>query len=84
MASMSVSLSEKMRAFIKNRVQSGDYHNESEYIRDLVRRDEERRQQHEQALLESLRAAVANGVSDRQVPEIMQEVKKRLKQDGRL
>jgi antitoxin ParD1/3/4 len=84
MASMSVSLPDKMRGFIKDRVASGDYHNESEYIRDLVRRDQERREQRAQELLNSLRHAEAGGVSDRQLPEIMRDVKERLKARGEL
>jgi len=47
MASMSISLSDTMRQFVKSRVKSGDYHNESEYIRDLVRRDQDCRLQKE-------------------------------------
>ena len=42
MASMSVSLSEQLCGFIKSRVKSGNYHNESEYIRDLVRKEREK------------------------------------------
>jgi antitoxin ParD1/3/4 len=83
MPSMSVSLSDKMRGFIKSRVEGGDYHNESEYIRDLVRRDQERLRD-EDALLAELREASASGVSDRTLPDIMRDVKARLKADGRL
>lgn len=83
MPSMSVSLSDKMRGFIKSRVESGDYHNESEYIRDLVRRDQERLKD-EDALIAELDAAEASGVSDRTIPDIMRDVKERLKADGRL
>ena len=78
MASMSVSLSDKMRGFIKSRVEGGDYHNESEYIRDLVRRDQELLK-NESALLAELDAAMASGVSDQTLPDIMREVKERLK-----
>ena len=83
MSSMSVSLSDKMRGFIKSRVESGDYHNESEYIRDLVRRDEERLV-HEDRLDVILRESENSGVSDRKLPDIMADVKRRLKADGRL
>ena len=83
MSSMSVSMSEKMRGFIKARVEGGDYHNESEYIRDLVRRDQERLGS-EEALLAHLRQASSSGVSDQTLPDIMREVKQRLKADGRL
>lgn len=83
MTSMSVSLPNKMRIFIKSRVQSGDYHNESEYIRDLIRRDKERLN-HESALLKKLHIATTSGISNRQIPDIMKDVKERLKTDGRL
>ncbi len=83
MPSMSVSLSDKMRGFIKSRVEGGDYHNESEYIRDLVRRDQERLKD-EDALIAELDAAMASGISDQTIPDIVREVKQRLKADGRL
>jgi len=83
MTSMSVSLPDQMRTFIKSRVQSGDYHNESEYIRDLIRKDKERINQ-EANLLDSLRSAALSGTSSRQIPEIIQDVEERLRTDGQL
>lgn len=83
MASMSVSLSDQLRGFIKSRVQSGDYHNESEYIRDLVRKDREKLSD-DQKLLNLLRQSEQSGVSSSTLPELMSSVKERLKQDGRL
>lgn len=83
MSSMSISLSDKMRGFIRSRVDDGDYNNESEYIRDLVRRDQERLA-NEDALERALIAASASGVSEMSVPDIMAQVKQRLKADGRL
>jgi antitoxin ParD1/3/4 len=38
---MSFALPESMRDYIDNRVAAGNYGNTSEYIRDLVRRDQE-------------------------------------------
>lgn len=38
---MSFALPESMREYIDNRVAAGNYGNTSEYIRDLVRRDQE-------------------------------------------
>lgn len=83
MTSMSVSLSDQLRGFIKSRVQSGDYHNESEYIRDLVRKDREKLSD-DQKLLNLLRQSEQSGVSSSTLPELMSSVKERLKQDGRL
>ncbi len=81
MPSMSVSLSDQMRGFIKSRVESGDYHNESEYIRDLVRRDQERL---DDALEQALIEGENSGVSNRSVLDIMRDAKAQLKADGRL
>lgn len=80
---MSVSLSDQLRGFIKSRVQSGDYHNESEYIRDLVRKDREKLSD-DQKLLNLLRQSEQSGVSSSTLHELMSSVKERLKQDGRL
>ena len=38
---MSVALPETMRSYIAERVKSGAYGNTSEYLRDLIRRDQE-------------------------------------------
>ena len=38
---MSFALPESLRAYIDERVQSGQYGNTSEYLRDLVRRDQD-------------------------------------------
>ncbi len=72
MAAMSISMTDKMREFVRSRVDGGDYNNESEYIRDLVRRDQERLSEDE-ALLKRLRAAKASGLSERSLFDIMRE-----------
>ena len=78
MSSMSVSLPEQMRGFIKSRVEAGEYHNESEYIRDLIRQDQ-KRLSGETMILNMLRESEASGISDRQLPDIIAAVKDRLK-----
>ncbi len=83
MPSMSVSLSDKMRGFIKSRVEGGDYHNESEYIRDLVRRDQQRLANAE-ALVHALEEAEASGYVRTSARDIKADVMQRLKADGRL
>lgn len=72
MAAMSISMTDKMRAFVRSRVDGGDYNNESEYIRDLVRRDQERLSEDDK-LLKRLRAARASGLSERSIFDIMRE-----------
>ena len=77
MTAMSISLSEKLRGFVKSRVSSGDYHNESEYIRDLIRKDREKLAD-EQALLAQLQYSENSGVSEDTVLSLMKNVKESL------
>lgn len=42
MATMNVSLPDAMKAWVEEQVQTGRYGNSSDYVRDLVRRDQER------------------------------------------
>ncbi len=83
MAGMSISMSDKMREFIRARVESGDYHNESEYIRDLVRRDQERLSEDER-ILKRLRAARSSGLSERSVLDIMREAEGDMREKAEL
>lgn len=53
---MSFALPESMRDYVDARVRSGEYGNTSEYLRDLIRRD-----QHEQAA-RRLRELIAEGL----------------------
>lgn len=53
---MSFALPESMRAYIDERVRSGEYGNTSEYLRDLIRRD-----QRDQAV-RRLRTLIADGI----------------------
>ncbi len=56
---MSFALPESMREYIDNRVSAGNYGNTSEYIRDLVRRDQE--EQARKRLRELIEAGLASG-----------------------
>ena len=44
MASMNVSVPEAMRAWVQRRIESGEYTSVSDYVRDLIRRDQDARQ----------------------------------------
>lgn len=77
MATMNVSLPDPMRDWVESQVKGGEYANASDYIRDLIRHDQRRRQE--------LRAAIAEGLnsgrSTRKAEDIMNAAKARLK-DG--
>jgi len=57
MATMNVSLPDPMKAWVERQAESGRYGNASDYIRDLIRRDQERRE-----ALATLQAAITEGV----------------------
>lgn len=51
-----ITLTAKQDAWIKAQIDAGHYTNDSEYIRDLIRREQER-----SAEIETIRAALAEG-----------------------
>lgn len=53
---MNISLTEDLKAFVDERVKARSYSSYSEYVRDLVRRDEERAQE------ERLKALIEEGM----------------------
>lgn len=53
---MSFALPEELRAYVDDRVASGDYGNTSEYLRELIRRDREAQ------AISRLRMLVADGL----------------------
>ena len=69
-----ISMPDDMSAWIDARIQSGQYNNDSEYFRDLVRRDQQR-QDAVTALRQMLDDAEASGLSDRTVEDIWNEAK---------
>lgn len=78
-----ISFTDQHDAWIKSRIASGDYASDSEYVRDLIRRDQ---QEHEKymALKNALMDGLESGVSERGVRDIMQDVEKKLRDDGKL
>jgi antitoxin ParD1/3/4 len=68
-----------MENWVKAQVNSGKYGNDSEYFRDLVRRDQEKREAETQ-LRFMLDEAESSGMSDRTPQEIWKEVETQLAQ----
>lgn len=79
-----ISIPEPMAAFIKTRLKTGLYGNDSEYFRELVRRDQERQtQQASKAAFETMiHESIASGHTDMTLDEIITEAKSRAKADG--
>lgn len=59
-----ITLSQQQDSWVKARIRSGDYTNDSEYIRDLIRRDQEQAAQ-QQALRQAIQEGLGSGVSRR-------------------
>ncbi|MGI9302302.1 MAG: ribbon-helix-helix domain-containing protein, partial [Gammaproteobacteria bacterium] len=62
-------ITDKQEEYIRAQIEGGDYGNDSEYFRDLVRRDQARKSV-EAELRRMLEEAEAGGISKRTVEEI--------------
>jgi len=76
MAQMNISIPEKLKGWAESRVAEGRYSSTSDYVRDLVRRDQE----HEEKL-RRLQAAIdegrKSGISNRSIAEIIADGRER-------
>lgn len=74
MATMNVSLPGPMKAWVEAQAQTGRYSNASDYVRDLIRRDQEQADRLA-ALRRYLDDAEASGTSSRSVKDIVAEAR---------
>jgi antitoxin ParD1/3/4 len=75
---------DQMNEWVEAQVSAGRYGNVSEYFRDLVRRDQERRDGAISELRTMLERAEADGVSKRSVSEILEAAREEARQKGLL
>lgn len=61
MATMNVSLPEPMKTWVERQTESGLYGNASDYVRDLIRKDQQRKE-----AIAALQAAITEGVESGQ------------------
>jgi antitoxin ParD1/3/4 len=71
-----ITLSKQQDAWVKARIDSGDYTNDSEYFRDLIRRDQEQNAKLV-ALKQAIQEGLDSGISDRSMDDIWTEAKRR-------
>ncbi|AOO80097.1 type II toxin-antitoxin system ParD family antitoxin [Bosea vaviloviae] len=81
MATMNVSLPDQMKAWVETQAESGRYGNASDYVRDLIRRDQER-QDKIAAFQRLIDEGRASGVSTRALDEVWEEARRRAKELG--
>ena len=71
-----ITLTDRQDAWIKRQIEVGRFTNDSEYIRDLVRRDQEQNAKFK-ALKAAVQDGVNSGVSDKTLGEIWAEAERR-------
>lgn len=74
MATMNISLPDKMKEWIEEQTADGRYANASDYMRDLVRRDQAHREA-VRKLQQVVDEALASGISDKSVDEVFAEAR---------
>ena len=76
MAQMNVSIPDPMKAWCEAQVSKGRYSTASDYIRDLIRRDQDT-QSGVKALQAAIDDGMASGISPRSLDEILAEARAR-------
>ena len=78
-----VTFTEQQDKWIKAQIEAGEYTNDSEYLRNLVRQDQANHIKF-LSLKNKLIQGLESGVSTKSLPDIMKEVEARMREDGRL
>ena len=73
MATMNISLPDQMKDWVDQQLESGRYSGASDYVRDLIRKDQEKEQLAE--LQKIVDRALASGISTRTPEELMQHAR---------
>ncbi|MFQ5644354.1 MAG: type II toxin-antitoxin system ParD family antitoxin [Thiogranum sp.] len=76
MATMNVSLPDRMKEWVEEQIKTGHFSNASDYVRDLIRRDQEYQDRRE-ILIKALIAGENSGESERNIEDIWRDVKAR-------
>ena len=81
MATMNVSLPDPMKEWVEARAKTGRYSNASDYVRDLIRRDQERVDGLAE-LQKLISEGLESGISDRSLADILQAARNQAKAAG--
>ena len=78
-----VTFTEQQDKWIKAQIEAGEFTNDSEYLRNLVRQDQANNTKF-LSLKMKLMEGLESGISKKSLPEIMEEIETRMREDGRL
>ena len=84
MSRLTISVPDQMNEWVEAQISAGRYGNVSEYFRDLVRRDQERKESALNELRAMLDRAEASGISDKTLPEVLEAARQEARQKGLL
>lgn len=76
MATMNVSLPDPMKAWVEEQAKGGKYGNASDYVRDLIRKDQDRQSKIAQ-FQKLVDEGIENGLSSRTMEELLAEARTR-------
>ena len=80
MATMNISLPDPMRDWVESQAEGGRYSNNSDYVRDLIRKDQERADK-----LRALQEAITKGFDSGQGGKLdMEDIKQTARQQAKL
>jgi len=80
MATMNISVPDPMKDWVQSQVNTGAYANTSDYVRDLIRQDQEKRSKLI-ALQNAITAGIESGVSIKSFDQIINQARKELKEN---
>lgn len=81
MATMNVSLPDPMKEWVEAQARTGRYSNASDYVRDLIRRDQERSDKIA-AMQRFVDDGLASGTSDRSMDKILADARTRAEKES--
>lgn len=84
MSRLTISMPDQMSEWVEAQIDAGRYGNVSEYVRDLVRRDQQARGRAIEELRDLLERAEASGRSERSLAEVLEAARQEARHKGLL
>lgn len=78
-----ITIPDAMEDWVKSQIKSGRYSNDSEYLRDLIRRDQDKKHEENQLRL-LIEEGLKSGISENNISDIMKQVEARLQKNGKI
>ncbi len=78
-----ITFTDQQDKWIKAQIAAGEFTNDSEYLRHLVRQDQAKNTKYS-TLKTAIAKGLESGISDSTIPDIMKKIESRMKEDGRL